>query len=125
MQAFHEGAVGYLLKSVSADELVFAIKHVVLNNLYICSELTSKFLKRLLTIPHPSEKQSLLDIEFSAKEIEVLGLITEGYTNQEIADKLFTSKRTVESQRQALIDKTGSRNTASLVRYAISNGVVN
>lgn len=124
IKAFQAGASGYLLKSVSADELVFAVKHTLLNNLYICSELTSKFLKRLLTLPDPETLQEINDIEFSTKEIEVLGLITEGYTNQEIADKLFTGKRTVESQRQALIDKTGSRNTAALVRFAITNGIV-
>jgi DNA-binding NarL/FixJ family response regulator len=90
IKAFQAGASGYLLKSVSADELVFAVKHTLLNNLYICSELTSKFLKRLLTIPDPETLQEINDIEFSMKEIEVLGLITEGYTNQEIADKLFT-----------------------------------
>lgn len=125
IKAFQAGASGYLLKSVSADELVFAVKHTLVNNLYICSELTSKFLKRLLTIPDPETLQEVNDIEFSTKDIEVLGLITEGYTNQEIADKLFIGKRTVESQRQALIDKTGSRNTAALVRFAITNGIVN
>jgi DNA-binding NarL/FixJ family response regulator len=125
IKAFQAGASGYLLKSVSADELVFSVKHILLNNLYICSELTSKFLKRLLTIPDPAALHEINDIEFSQKEIEVLGMITEGYTNQEIADKLFTGKRTIESQRQALIDKTGSRNTAALVRFAITNGIVN
>jgi DNA-binding NarL/FixJ family response regulator len=125
IKAFQAGVSGYLLKSVSADELVFAVKHTIVNNLYICSELTSKFLKRLLTIPDPSALHEIQDVEFNAKEIEVLGLISEGFTNQEIADKLFSSKRTVESQRQALIDKTGSRNTAALVRFAIINGIVN
>ncbi|QHS57531.1 response regulator transcription factor [Mucilaginibacter sp. 14171R-50] len=124
IKAFQAGASGYLLKSVNPAELVFAVKHTQLNNLYICSDLSSKFLKRLLTIPDPSALPKLRDIEFSAKEVKVLGLITEGYTNQEIADKLFTSKRTVESQRQALIDKTASRNTAALVRFAIINGIV-
>jgi DNA-binding NarL/FixJ family response regulator len=125
IKAFQAGATGYLLKSVTADELVFSIKHTLLDNLYICSELTSKFLKRLLTIPDPEAIHELDGMEFSLKEIEVLGLISEGYTNQEIADKLFSSKRTIEGQRQALIDKTGARNTAALVRFAIINGIVN
>jgi len=125
IKAFQAGVSAYLLKSVSADELVFAVKHTQLNNLYICSELTSKFLKRLLTIPEPADLPELYDVDFSEKEIQVLGLISEGYTNQEIADKIFTSKRTVESQRQSLIDKTGSRNTAALVRFAILNGIIN
>jgi DNA-binding NarL/FixJ family response regulator len=125
IKAFQANASGYMLKSVSAEELVFSIKHVCAGNQYICSELTTKFLKRLLTIPDPASLQPIHDIELSAKEIEVLGLITEGYTNQEISDKIFASKRTIESLRQNLIDKTGSRNTAALVRYAIVNGIVN
>jgi DNA-binding NarL/FixJ family response regulator len=55
----------------------------------------------------------------------VLTLIAEGYTNQEIAEKLFTSKRTVEGHRQNLIDKTGTRNTAALIRFAIVNNIIN
>ncbi|RFZ81343.1 DNA-binding response regulator [Mucilaginibacter terrenus] len=125
IKAFQASASGYMLKNVSAAELIFSIKHVCDGNQYICSELSTKFLKRLLTIPDPASLQPMHDIDLSAKEIEILGLITEGYTNQEIADKIFASKRTIESQRQALIDKTGSRNTAALVRYAIINGIVN
>jgi DNA-binding NarL/FixJ family response regulator len=52
-------------------------------------------------------------------------LIAEGFTNLEIADKLFTSKRTVEGHRQNLIEKTNSRNTAALIRYAILSGLIN
>jgi len=124
IKAIQAGASGYLLKNVSADELLFAIRHVMLRNLYVCSEITGKFIKRLLTIPDPEVMHELNDVEFSLREIEVLGLITEGYTNQEIADMLFSSKRTIEGQRQALIDKTGARNTAALVRFAIINGLV-
>jgi DNA-binding NarL/FixJ family response regulator len=124
IKAIQAGASGYLLKNVSADELLFAIRHVMLRNLYVCSEITGKFIKRLLTIPGPEVMHELNDVEFSLREIEVLGLITEGYTNQEIADMLFSSKRTIEGQRQALIDKTGARNTAALVRFAIINGLV-
>lgn len=56
--------------------------------------------------------------------MEVLILIADGYTNLEIADKLFTSKRRVEDHRQNLIDKTGSRNTAVLIRYVILSGLI-
>jgi DNA-binding NarL/FixJ family response regulator len=125
INAFQSGAKGYLLKSVSATELVFSVKHAMADNLYLCSELTSRFFKRLLTLPDAATQQSVDGIEFSDKEVEILGLISEGFTNQEIGDKLFIGKRTVESQRQALIDKTGSRNTAALVRFALINGIVN
>ena len=124
-KAFRSGAVGYLLKSISADELIFAIKHVAQNNRYISSQLSAKFLSRLIAIPERMETVTTNGIEFSEKEVEVLGLIADGYTNQEIADKIFTGKRTVEGYRQSLIDKTGARNTAALVRFAVINGIIN
>jgi DNA-binding NarL/FixJ family response regulator len=58
-------------------------------------------------------------INFSPRELEVLQLIADGATNQEIAEKLFTSRRTVEGHRQAMINKTGVRNTPALVKYAM------
>ena len=59
--------------------------------------------------------------DLSKREIEVLKLICDEYTSQEIADKLFISKRTVEGHRQKVIDKIGAKNTVGLVVYAITN----
>jgi len=55
--------------------------------------------------------------DISERELSVLELIAEGHTNAEIADQIFLSKRTVEGHRQQLIEKTGSKNTAGLVRF--------
>jgi len=63
-------------------------------------------------------------IKLSNRELEVLQLICEGYTNQEIADKLFISSRTVDNHRAVIIDKTNSKNTAGLVAFAIKNKIV-
>lgn len=60
----------------------------------------------------------------SKRETEVLQLIAEGLTNAEIANKLFTSKRTIETHRQNIIGKTQTKNTASLIRFAVSEGIV-
>jgi DNA-binding NarL/FixJ family response regulator len=60
----------------------------------------------------------------SKREVEVLKLIASGLTNTEIANALFNSKRTIESHRRNLIEKTGTRNTAELIRYAIKNGLI-
>lgn len=124
LNAFEAGVSGYLLKSVRADELTFAIKHVYHNNRYVCSELTSYLINRLLAIPEPVAIEQVLNVDLSDREIEILGLIAEGYTNQEIADKVFTSKRTIEGHRLNLIEKTGSRNTASLIKFALNNGII-
>ena len=124
IKAFKSGASGYLLKNISTAELIFAICHTHEYGQYICAELSGRFLKRLLTIPDPITNENVQDIEFSTTDVEILSLIAEGYTNQEVADKLFTSKRTIENHRQQLIDRTSSRNTIALIRFAMLNGVI-
>jgi len=124
-QALQAGAKGYLLKSVCEEELVFAIRQVIYNSFYICSELSYHLLgKMLLGTKIIAKSQSTSKVEFSSREIEILALIAEGYTNLEIADKLFTSKRTVEGHRLQMINKTGVKNTAALIKYCLVNGVL-
>jgi DNA-binding NarL/FixJ family response regulator len=122
-QAFLEGAAGYLLKNVSADELIFALKHVNIGGKYLCAELAIGMLDKLIQNGYNSVVSDT-KIDFSVREIEVLHLIAEGLTNSEMSDRLFISKRTIEGHRQSLIEKTGSRNTAALIRYAVLNGIV-
>lgn len=124
VQAFLEGASGYLLKNVNADELIFALKHVCAGGRYLCSELTMTMLDKILKNSHNFQPQPRQDIEFSPREIEVLNLIADGLTNNEMSERLFISKRTIEGHRQSLIDKTGVRNTASLIRFAVINGMI-
>jgi len=124
VQAFAEGASGYLLKSISADELLFALKHVNSGNKYMCSELSMRLLDKLLHTVNTPFDQARHEIDFSMREIEILHLIAEGLTNNEMSDKLFISKRTIEGHRQSLIEKTGSRNTAALIRFAVLSGIV-
>ncbi len=63
-------------------------------------------------------------VPMSPRELKVLRLIAKGYTNHQIAEMLFTSRRTVETHRQHLLEKTGTNNTATLVMYAASNGLL-
>jgi len=125
IEAFRAGACGYILKNVSSEELIFALRHIhSTNERYLCNEISLKLLDRLINMPDTIALADHLNIDLSKRELEVLALIAEGYTNQEIAEKLFTSKRTVEGHRQNLIDKTGARNTAALIRFAIVNGLI-
>jgi DNA-binding NarL/FixJ family response regulator len=71
-------------------------------------------LKKML---HPSNDISIQNHKLSMREMEVLGLIMLGYTNQQIADKLFISFETVRSHRKNILDKTGAKNTAALISY--------
>lgn len=123
-QAFIEGARGYLLKNISEEELNFALRYVSGGGRYLCAELAEKLLDKLISNPLQHANATGQNIDFSLREMEVLHLIAEGYTNTEMADKLFLSKRTIEGHRQALIDKTGAKNTAALIRFAVVNGFI-
>ncbi|MBB6502471.1 response regulator [Pedobacter cryoconitis] len=123
-QAFSEGASGYLLKSVSADELIFSLKHVNTGGKYLCAELSIRLLDKLVHAANMPINQINANLDFSMREIEILHLIAEGLTNNEMSDKLFISKRTIEGHRQSLIEKTGSRNTAALIRFAVLSGII-
>jgi DNA-binding NarL/FixJ family response regulator len=65
-----------------------------------------------------------IELDLTSRELEVLELLGEGYTNLEISKKLFLSKRTVEGHRQNLIDKTKSKNTPALIKFAVLNGLI-
>lgn len=122
-QAMNAGASGYLLKKVSREELVFGIRQVANGGKYICMDLTMKVLTKFAD-PIQEPQAPRVNVNLSKREIEVLLLIAEGLTNSEIANKLFTSRRTVEGHRKKLIDKTGSRNTAALIKFAVLNGLL-
>ena len=110
------GAKGFLLKDSSIDEVFAAIKAVMNNEEYICSEV----MQALSGAMRRNEETEVL----SEREMDVLLGICRGLSTQEIADQLFLSKRTVDSHRANILEKTGSKNTASLVVYAIKNNLV-
>jgi DNA-binding NarL/FixJ family response regulator len=124
IKAMKAGASGYLLKNVSPAELLFAIRHTHEFGLYLCAELAGRFLNRLIAVPQLVPTANPLNIEFSDRDVELLRLISEGYTSQEIAEKLFSSVRTIEKQRLHLINKTESRNTVVLICFAKQHGII-
>ncbi|WP_316752448.1 response regulator transcription factor [Pedobacter gandavensis] len=123
-QAFSAGAVGYLLKSVGAEELIFALKHVNAGGKYLCSELSMRLLEKCSQNATANAVRAEVTHGFSDREVEILALIAVGLTNVEISERLFISRRTVEGYRQGLIEKTGSKNTAALVHYAVLNRLI-
>lgn len=124
-QSLDAGASGFLLKNVNIEEVIFAIKNVALGYKYVCTAITIKLLAQSrgrFAIGPSSILKS--DIELSKREREILALIADGFTNSEIAEKLFTSKRTIEGNRQSLLDKTGKKNTAALINFVVRNGII-
>ncbi|RPD44555.1 DNA-binding response regulator [Hymenobacter sediminis] len=124
-QMLEAGALGYVLKSIGKAEILFAIRSVAAGRRFLCTELALELLHKLRG---RGEKPSAADDRkspvLSRRETEVLKLIGEGFTTGEIAEKLFTSKRTIETHRQNIIEKTQVRNTAALIRYAVTQGLL-
>ncbi|RZK52456.1 MAG: response regulator transcription factor [Pedobacter sp.] len=121
--AFKAGANGYLSKNVDIDEVLFAINKVMRGERYFASELAITVLERYFRYANNSANDEV-KISFNERELQVLKLIAEGLTNQEIADVMFLSRRTVEGIRQSILDKTGAKNSAVLIKYAILNGYI-
>ncbi len=112
-----QGANGYLLKD-SAQDLVFeAIEKVHQTGQFLTPKVSEVLLGQLTNPTDSSEK-------LGERELEVLQLICQEYTTAEIADKLFLSARTIETYRKRLLEKTGARNTAGLVKYALEHKLV-
>lgn len=122
--AFLQGASGYLLKTVSAEELLFSVRFIERGGQYLCSGLAVKMINNWIDRKQYLPIDNNLQDKFSKHEIEVLQLIAEGLTNTQIAEKIGVSKRTVEGHRQSLIEKTDSKNTATLIRYAVLNRII-
>lgn len=122
-QALAAGAHGYILKNADKAEILVAIQTVVAGRRFLCSEVGLSLLDTVLATAVALPVAPTLNASpLSRREQEVLQLVADGLTTQQIADQLFTSKRTVETHRQNILEKTGAKNTASLVRYAIAQG---
>ncbi len=121
--AFDSGVDGYLSKGTDYDELLFGILQIAQGNKYLTASLSLRFLEDYRdNRPVVVDQADLLQrYDISERELEVFKMISEGYTNAEIADKVFLSKRTVEGHRQHLMEKTNTRNTADLVRFGFQN----
>ena len=119
-EILNNGAKGYILKNTGREELLVAIRTVNKNESYFSKEVTETIMKGLMNKRNAS-KNSKNFPKISRREKEVLKLIIEEFTTQEIADQLFISLKTVESHRSNLLSKLHVRNTAGLVRTTIEN----
>ena len=121
------GASGYVLKNAAITEITYAIRTVAAGHPFLCTEIGLSMLYKAAAQSHSDAQHkanSPTGTGLTARELEVLKLIAEGLTNGEIAEKLFTSKRTVETHRQNIIAKTQAKNTAALIRLAVSQGLI-
>jgi DNA-binding NarL/FixJ family response regulator len=113
------GVQGFVLKDSEIAEVRAAIDRVMDGETYFSHELLLKVIRKM---PHPSPTEATAEIQLSGREMEILQLICDGLSNQDIAKKLFISKRTVDKHRSNILSKTNSHNTAQLVMTAIRMG---
>jgi DNA-binding NarL/FixJ family response regulator len=113
-RAMFAGADGYLSKEVTSEELITAIRTVVLGE-----RVFSRSILNLLEGKAQDQKVEEPPVSLTKREEEIVTLVAKGLTSQEIAKKLFISPRTVETHRARIMDKLGVNNAAGLVRFAL------
>ncbi|HVL81338.1 MAG TPA: response regulator transcription factor [Actinomycetota bacterium] len=121
-EAFMAGASGYVLKDAADVELVEAIRTVAAGGRYLHPSLGAELVRAQEEAA--SGRRTATGVGLSAREIDVLRLVCEGYANKEIADELFISVRTVETHKSHIMRKTGLRNRSELVRFARDAGII-
>lgn len=118
------GAKGFILKTSGIKELQTAITEVLDGESYFSNEL----LRKIITNVNTNEIQNKSKVEQAEKltkrEMEVLELVSHGLSNEEIADKMSISVATVKGHRSNLLAKSGTKNTAGLIMYAIKNKII-
>ena len=114
-QMIQNGADGFLVKSASKEEIETAISSVLDGKMYLSSDAG---------ISNSEQKELKNQPTLTRREKEILTLISEGFTNPQIAEKLFISLYTVETHRKNLLSKFNTNNTASLIKIAATNGLL-
>lgn len=117
-QMIQQGIKGFVLKSSGISELLRAIETVAEGNNYFSNELLVKLIQNVAVKKQP--EHAIL----TSREQEVLKWIALGYSNEEIAEKLHISAATIRTHRTNLLHKTGCKNSASLVMWAIKNKII-
>lgn len=120
-EAIRAGAAGYIVKRAVESELIDAIRAVWRGNQYVHPAMTHALLKDLS--PSPVSDETPVE-PLTPREIDVLRLLVQGYTNRQVAEALHLSVRTVESHRSNLTNKLSLRSRLELMRYAQEHGLM-
>lgn len=123
--AIKSGAKGYLPKNTTRKEIIDAIHAVYNNNEYYSESISKIILKSYVQKAKTSDNiPERKEDKLSGREIEILKYYAGGMTNQQIADKLYISIRTVESHKNHIMQKLELKSTVELIKYAIKNKIV-
>ena len=120
-EAIRAGASGYIIKHAAENELISAIRSILMDEIYI----HPKMIRALLVDPEPPKLPAGPSIDMlTPRELEILQFLIQGYTNRQIAEELSLSVRTVEGHRSNLSAKLGLHSRVDLIRYAREQGLI-
>ena len=125
-EAIRSGAVGYLLKDISTEELISSIRAVHHGAVLVSSTVAQKLFQKPAEAAPPARDPDTRAIlgELSKREIEILRLLARGYENKEIAEKLFAAEQTIKNSVSTLYAKLGVENRREARRFALRCGIV-
>ena len=121
-EALKAGASGYVLKTVADRDLIEACRATMRGEPFLYPAAVRALVRDYLD--RASRGETTPEDPLSPRELEVVKLIAEGFTSEEIAEQLFISKKTVDRHRANVLEKLGMRNRVELTRYAIRRGLV-
>lgn len=122
MEMVEAGISGYLLKNVNDKELLEAIRTVAQGKMYFCSEVSEKIATIVLQQQRKLEQPE--EPKLTDRELEILKLISQEYSNAQIANTLFISERTVETHRKNMLRKTSNKTIVGLLKYALERQII-
>jgi len=117
------GALGYVNKQTTPEDLLKAIDTVYKGGYFTSSSFSNDVIKKYIETSKEKDKKVSHD-KLTSREVEILQLIAEGYSNKGMAKLLYISVKTVETHRTHLMDKLGKHNTVELTKYAIRKGII-
>jgi DNA-binding NarL/FixJ family response regulator len=118
------GASGYVLKRTNMNEVTEALRIVHRNGKYLSINTQNIIMENLGSTTEQTDPEEDARPSLSSREIEVLNLVAREYSNEQIAEKLFISERTVEAHRRNIFIKTKTKSIVGLMKYAIRKGLI-
>ncbi len=122
--ALAAGAAGYIVKNAAGRDLLTAIREVHSGRSYVSITLSNEGLQHVLENVEASASDPLRQSGLSQRERQVLGLLAQGYTHRDIAERLDVAKKTIDTYRARIGEKLGLRTRADIIRYALENGIL-
>jgi DNA-binding NarL/FixJ family response regulator len=125
VNALRAGIVSYIKKDCDIHEIVDSVRETAMGGRFFCGQILNTIRKESIDVNDLELTEFNCEaVSITERELEIITLIAEGYTNVEIAEKLFLSPHTVNTHRKNILQKLGVNNTAAIVMYAVKTQLV-